>query len=248
MVMALLLPTAQAASPHTVQILEVYPAGDTVTLAPQDRVFVRLHYNTPSQTRLFVVPYYNGRPVPAFSDLSPTYTGSGEAVLWFSLSPGDRIDQVRVFVGNSHRVLADTRAVSMLALEFSEEGSSAHRVPPSWVPALPPADHNASSRSGEALVTVLMLAAFSLATFALFAPLWGLLRWQGRWRQAMMVPFVVMWGFVLLLALQALVDASTLGLLPLVILLVAAPCALFVTVVMIAHAVVHRRQHTAAAS
>ncbi len=223
---------------HAVEVLETYPPGRDVTLGPGEKFYVRIAWSTDSMTRIFLRPYRDGDEVRVLNSPSPRYDrGSGETVAWFSFTDADdSVDELRLFVGNSKHRLGATHAVAV------RSGAAAARPPaPAWVAELETAVVEATggppeppSDPDERWFKRFMLTVAGLALFGLLAPVWGVLRWRGRWRIAAAVPMVGMGLFVVFLLLTALFDPGSLGLLPLVVLLAAVPSSLFMVVLFLA--------------
>lgn len=240
LLLPLLLLLSAAAAPahagHEVEVLDTYPPGRTVTLGPGEKFYVRIAWSTDSMTRIFARPYLDGREVDAINSPSPRYEGSGETAAWFSLpDPDDRVDEIRIFVGNSKHRLGTVHKVSVAS------GTSTTAPAPAWVAALedqvvgatggPQPEPTAAEERG---FTGFMLAVAGLAVFGLVAPIWGFRRWHGRWRIAAAIPMAGMFLFVAFLLLTAVFDPGSLGLLPFVVLMAAVPSSLFMAILFIA--------------
>jgi hypothetical protein len=221
---------------HKVEVLDAYPHGRNVILDPGEKYYLRIAYSTDSMTRIFVQPYLDGREVRADTSPSPAYKGSGETAVWFSLpDPDDRVDEVRIFVGNSKRRLGAAYEVSIAS------GTGAAAAAPAWVAE---SEHRVVDAIGgpqpkptaaeERWFTGFMLFVAGLAVFGLVAPIWAFRRWRGRWRNAAAIPMVGMGLFVVFLLLIAMFDPGSLGLLPLVVLMGAVPGSLFMAILFIA--------------
>ena len=238
MLLLLLPAAAPAQTDHRVEVLETYPPGPQVVLGPGEKFHVRVAWSTSSMTRIFLRPYRDGREVRALNSPSPRYDrGSGETAVWFSFAgPDDSVDEIRLFVGNSGHRLGARHAVDV------RSGAVVARPPaPAWVaelessvleatggPSAPPTNPD------ERWFNAFLPAVAGLALFGLAAPVWGVVRWRGRWRIAAAVPMAGMGLFAAFLLLTALFDPGSLGLLPLVVLLAAVPSSLFMVVLFLA--------------
>src|SRR3546814_12607509 len=61
-------------------------------------------YTTLFRSRSWARPWFQGREVAAGSNPSPRYdAGSGEALGWFFLDPGQQVDEVRIRAGDGSR-------------------------------------------------------------------------------------------------------------------------------------------------
>lgn len=210
-------PPAYAAT--TVRLLETYPQGDDIEVAPNQNVYLRIAYATDSPTRIWVRPYLHGQPASAGSSPSPGYSGSGELLAWFFLmQDAGEVDEVRVTAGDGS--VDGTRPVAAWPLHArASRAASAPAVEPEWVATLraqaqtaarearvaaASAPHAASGLGDAVLLGGFFLAVPVLGLFGLLAPLWGLWRWRGGWRLAAALPAVAM-GFVVL---RILVDTA----------------------------------------
>lgn len=231
--------SASAQTAHKVEVLDTYPPGRHVTLGPGEKFYVRIAWSTDTMTWIHARPYLDGREVRAWTSPSPRYDrGSGETAAWFSFTgKHDRVDEIRLFVGNSKKRLGAAYEVSV------ESGASATARPPApaWVaelesrvveatggPQEPPTASEVRGFGG------FMLVVAALAVFGLIAPIWGFRRWQGRWRIAAAIPMVGMGLFVAFLLLTAVFDPGSLGLLPFVVLMAAVPSSLFMAILLLA--------------
>lgn len=224
---------------HKVEVLDTYPPGGNVTLGPGEKFYVRIAWSTDSMTRIHARPYLEGKEVRAWTSPSPRYDqGSGETAAWFSFTgKRDRVDEIRLFVGNSKARLGAVHKVSV----ESSASATARPPAPAWVAELesrvveatggPQEPPTASEMRG---FTGFMLVVAGLAVFGLVAPIWGFKRWHGRWRIAAAIPMVGMGLFVAFLLLTAVFDPGSLGLLPFVVLMAAVPSSLFMAILFIA--------------
>ncbi len=239
--MVLLLSTAGAVAQgvHTVEVVDTWPPGAQVSLAPGGKFYLRIAWSTDSMTRIHARPWLEGREVAAWTSPSPRYDrGSGETVAWFSFdSAGMRADEVRIFVGNSRPRLAAVHRVSLTSASTAAAAAPA----PAWVAELESRVVDATGGPREPpdpadgrWLDRFMLAVAALALFGLLAPLWGVVRWRGRWRIAAAVPMVAMGLFATFLLLTALFNPGSLNLLPLVVLMAAVPCSLFIAALFLA--------------
>lgn len=224
---------------HEVEVLDTYPPGRHVTLGPGEKFYVRIAWSTDTMTRIHARPYLDGREVRAWTSPSPRYDqGSGETAAWFSFTgKHDRVDEIRLFVGNSKTRLGAVHEVSI------ESGASAAARPPApaWVAELESRVVEATggpqeppTASEERWFGGFMLVVAALAVFGLVAPIWGFKRWRGRWRIAAAIPMAGMGLFVVFLLLTAVFDPGSLGLLPFVVLMAAVPSSLFMAILFIA--------------
>lgn len=234
----------------TVEVVEAWPAGSTVELAPNQNYYVRLAYTTDVPVRIWARPYYRGREVDAGSHGSSLVEDSGETFGWFFLpDPDQRVDEVRINVGRgvdpvaSHRV----EVVSMRAARAPVTSE------PAWVAAnrelakqreLAEVERMASEPMGRfeaLLVGGLMGVGPLLGLLALVAPFLAIWRWRGGWRLAAALPLVVM-GLVLLnIIVGVVIDPPSHNLWPLELLMVAIVGLVWIGVLALARLFVARR-------
>lgn len=225
---------------HQVEVLETYPPGDRVELAPGQEFHLRLAYTADPFARIFARPYLHGREVSANASPSPAYRGTGETTVWFSFVDADaRADEVRIFVGNSSGLKrpALVRRVSIVG------SANAGALPPApaWVATLKGNVEVATGGPQQPLIKsdrtglrMFMAVMFGIGVFGLVAPAWCFRRWRGRWRIAAAVPMVAMFLFVAFLLLTAVFAPDSLGLFPFVVLMVAVPCSLAIVAMFVA--------------
>lgn len=209
-----------------VQVLETWPAGDSVALDRNQNFYLRLHYTTDQPVHIWVRPYFRGEPAQAGSNPSRVYrAGSGEALGWFFLDPGARVDEVQIRVGDGS--IKGTHVVTTLPVTVTTNGEPAPSVsPPAWVTTLGAADKAAQDAAYQkamntpvtggdvALVSSFMLAMFALGLLGIAWPAWGLWRWRGGWRIAAAVPAVVMAFVVLRILADTAIDPASHNLWP----------------------------------
>lgn len=227
-------------SRHQARVVEAWPRGPEVILAADQKLYVRIDYRTDSMTRIFVQPYLDGEPVQAWTSPSPRYEGQGETVAWVAFTePGRRADEIRVFVGNSRRALADRFRVEASSRAIANDPGQA----PEWVGRLetqleaqtggpqPAPGHDAG---GGGAATGLMAGVVALFVLAVGMSIHAVRHWQGRWRIAAAVPVAGLGVFTAGLLLVALFNPSSLGLLPFVVLMGAGPAAAYMVVLVAA--------------
>lgn len=215
----------------TVEVVEAWPAGSTVELAPNQNYYVRLAYTTDVPVRIWARPYYRGREVDAGSHGSSLVEDSGETFGWFFLpDPDQRVDEVRINVGRgvdpvaSHRV----EVVSMRAA----------RAPVTSEPASVAANRELAKQ--RELAEVERMASEPMGRFEALlvgglmgvGPLLGLLG---------LLPLVVM-GLVLLnIIVGVVIDPTSHNLWPLELLMVAIVGLVWIGVLALARLFVARR-------
>lgn len=227
-----------------VSIGDLEPADRSV-LAPGAAVHVLMHYQTEFPVRLWARPYANGSEVPAQSNASPTYTGAGEALGWFSLIEPGVVDEIRINAGGGDPYREWQVTSLPVKLEWSAAGQRA-AAQPAWVDDLRQKQieemHSQSQqRAGESggALDGLMLAGFVVLVGGALVggialPLRGAMRWRGGWRIAAFAPLGLM-GFVILrIVIDTAIDPTSHNLWPFEILMFGAVALAIIGALMVA--------------
>src|SRR3546814_19617343 len=83
-----------------VEVVEAWPAGDAVTIGTNQNYYLRIAYRTDEPAHIWARPWFQGRELATGSHPSPEYeAGSGEALGWFFIDPGQQVDEVRIRAG-----------------------------------------------------------------------------------------------------------------------------------------------------
>ena len=203
-------PMGGAHAATEVQVVETWPSGDDVTLARNQKFYLRLAYDTDNPVGIWVTPYFQGEPVNVGSSPSQTHSGRGETFVWFFFMQGGReVDEVRVTAGDGST--ADTPVVAVWHghVAGGSEAAGPQAQQPAWVAEMSARAEAAQEQAyGEsmsrptsagdmALVSGFMVAMLGLGLFGFAAPAWGVWRWRGGWRIAAAVPAAIM-AFVVL--------------------------------------------------
>lgn len=237
---------APARAATTAEVLASDPAGAEVALGRNQNFYLRLGYATDEPTHLWVRPYFRGEEVAAGTNPSRLYSGSGEALGWFFLmSPGDRVDEVRVLAGDGSR--DGNRPVAVLRVRVVGTGAPAvAAAAPDWLTELrardEAADREARARAAAtppsapelALFAGFMLAVLAVGCGGVAASAWALWRWRGGWRIAAALPAGVMAFVILRIALDTARDPTSHNLWPFEILYAGAPCAVALAALFVA--------------
>ncbi|MGB8377203.1 MAG: hypothetical protein WCE70_01865 [Rhodanobacteraceae bacterium] len=164
--------------------------------------------------------------MPAGSNPSRSYGGSGEALGWlFPMQSVDQVDEIRISAGDD-----STRGTQVLATYpveiFASEDAPSERSRPAWVTALSALDGNAQRDAYEkamntpatpgevALFGVFMLLVGAIGLGAFAAPAWALWRWRAGWRVAAAVPAALLTFVVLRIVVETGTDPTSHNLWP----------------------------------
>jgi hypothetical protein len=209
-------PVTPAFATTSVKVLATDPPGDTLTLGRNQNFYLRLGFDTDEPVHIWTQPFFQGAPVAVGSNPSSTYTGSGEALGWFFfLQPGSEVDEIRIRAGNGTD--RGTLVVATYPVRISAgDQPSAATSEAAWVPVLRAREQAAQRQAYEQRMNTpvsagdrlfssgFMLLALGLGLAGFGAPVWALLRWQGAWRIAAMLPA----GLMAFVVLRLLLDTS----------------------------------------
>lgn len=232
----------------TVSVLETFPSGDDVVLGGNQSFYLRLEYRTDTSVRIWVQPYFRGKPADAGSNPSQTYTGTGEAFGWFFLMrPGDEVDEVRIKAGDGS--LERTPVVATLRVHVVGGDAPAQAREPDWVTEKKSQVAEAERRDYQArmntpltggdmaLVGGFMLAVAVVGLGVIVLPVWALRRWRGGWRLAALAPTAAIAFVALRLVIDVSRDPTSHNLWPFEILMTGVPCLVVLVVLAIARKV-----------
>jgi hypothetical protein len=205
---AWLIATPPAEAESSARVTAVHPSS-SAALGRNEQLWLRIEYETDDPIGLWARPYRNGVEVrQAMSNASLKYTGSGEALGWFSLvEPGD-VDEVRIIAGGGKPYREWEIARRAVALHWTDRPATSD-APPAWVEELRAAEkvryrQDAERRANEptsatdtAIAGGFMLIVLALVITGIGVPIWTVWKWHGVWRIAAAVPAAVI-GFVVL--------------------------------------------------
>jgi hypothetical protein len=210
----------------TVEVLDTFPSGDTVTLNRNEVFYIRLHYSTDRPIEIWARPYFHGKPVNAGSNGSFWYTDSGEALAWFFLQPGSgAVDEIRVTAGDGSG--SGTALVRSYSVQI--EGSNVQGTvegKPEWLTSLKARDavrqreayearmKTPTSAGESAGIVTAVFGMLALGALGLIMPLRAMWRWRGGWRVAAVVPAALMGFVVLRLIIGTTIDPTSHNLWP----------------------------------
>lgn len=230
---------AMATEPHaTVSISEVDPVDGTM-LHSNDQVYVRIHYSADVPIKLWIRPYAFDKEVPAYTNASTVHpAGEGDALGWFECTQVCEVHSIHIQVAtaDSGRPFLDQPNGDYY---FTWDGIPGERhSPASWVKPMQDAEAVRQKQAYDAYMAqplgksgvfaLILFAAMLLA--ALFVcvvwPLYGLIKWQGKWRWLASAPLVLTVLKTLSISVDLARDPTSHNLLPfeyLIIGVIAAP-------------------------
>src|SRR5690606_34519735 len=207
-----------------VEVVETWPPGDAVTIGSSQNYYLRIAYRADEPVHVWARPWFQGREVATGSNPSPEYAaGSGEALGWFFLEPGQQVDEVRIRAGDGSP--DRTRQVASLRVRVAA-GATTAAAEPAWVAQLKAQADEAMERDRQAranqpdsfgdkvLFGGIMLALPLLGLLALGLPAWALWRWRGGWRLAPAAPAALMAFVVLRVVVGVAIDPTSHNLWP----------------------------------
>jgi hypothetical protein len=210
----------------TVEVLDTFPSGDTITLNRNESFYLRLHYTTDRPVEIWARPYFRGKPVNAGSNGSFRYTDSGEALGWFFLqSDAGAVDEIRIMAGDG----SSSGTALVLSYPVHVEGSNVQGTvegEPQWLASLKARDAARQREAYEARmktpisagesagIVALVWGMLALGAFGLILPLRAMWRWRGGWRVAAAVPAALMGFVVLRLIIGTTIDRTSHNLWP----------------------------------
>lgn len=237
-----LLAAAPAGAGTEVRIVDTWPRGDEVTVAPNQTFYLLLAYDSDRPVHLWARPFWHGSPVDAGSNPSRLYSGSGEALAWFFLwRPGQQVDEVRITAGDGTRGGSPLVAVWRGQLR-AEAGAREPPDAPEWLAQLNERERAAQradderrmseplSASDAALGMGFMWTVLALLLIGLAAPVWALWRWRGGWRLLAALPALWMAFVLLRILIGVWIDPTSHNLWPFEILISGGACALVIGV------------------
>lgn len=192
-----------------VEVIGTWPAGDSVTLGPNQNFYLHLRYTSDQPVQIWAQPYFEGKQTDAGSNPSRVYpAGSGEPLGWFFLMQRDgQVDEVRISAGDGSP--DGTHVIATYPVSIANSDDAAQASPqPAWVTNLDAADAAAQRADYEkrmntpttaadvAFFSAFMLTVAALGILGFAWPAWGVWRWRGGWRLVSAVPLAIV-GFVL---------------------------------------------------
>lgn len=223
---------AQPAGPAvTVEVVEAWPAGERVEIAPNGAWYLRMRYSTDTPVRIWVRPYFEGEQVSTATHGSPLHEGSGETSGWFRLDrPWQRVDEVRISIGDGSR---HSREVLRHRVHIVADPDAAAAGPePAWIEENRERNRERDRVDRErpqdegGLLSSLFASAFVMAIPAIgilgvLLPVLAWRRWSGGWRIAAALPLVAMGLMVLVILVGVAFDPTSHNLWPLTLMVIA---------------------------
>lgn len=243
----LLLCTVSARAEVTVEVLDTFPAGDTVRLGPNQSFYLHLRYQSDQPLRIWARPLFQGSPAAAGTNPSRIHpAGSGEVLGWFFLSDQDaRVDEVQITAGDGSPDGTALVAIYPVAV-IGTRNPVPEAAAPAWLGELRQQELDAQRAAYEEAMntppdatSILLFNGFMLAMFAcgilgLVGPAWCIWRWQGGWRLAAAVPGAIMALFVLRLLVDAARDPTSHNLWPFEVLMVGGLSTVIIGILLVA--------------
>lgn len=210
-------------------------------LGRNENFSLHLRYESDHPVRIWVQPYFQGRPVNAGSNPSREYAaGSGEAIGWFFLFQEDaQVDEIRIRAGDGST--RGTSVVSTYPVEIIGSGQAPEkRSAVDWVNRLNALDAAAQREDYEKrmntpvtaedtmLFSGFFLAVLGIGFLGFAAPAWAVWKWRGGWRIAAAIPAATMAFVVLRIVFDGAMDPTSHNLWPFEILMAGAASVGFV--------------------
>lgn len=230
-----LLVLSSAEAKVEVRLLETFPPGQDIRVAPGANIYLRIAYAMDTPVKIWVKPYLDGKPANAGSSPSPLYSGEGEMLGWFfPMQEGVLADEVRVVAGDGS--YANTPEIARWPLQVRTDQGARAGAEPAWVSSMRAEAAAAEKKAfderesepvgiGDALLFGgFMLVMAAVGVIGLVWPVLAWRRWQGGWRIAALVPAAWI-GFVILrIIVGGLLDPTSHNLWPFEILMTGASC------------------------
>lgn len=198
-------PAAALSTSAEVRIVDTWPPAEDGYLPRNQSFHVRLAYRSDTPVGIWLRPMYQGQSANAGSNPSARYVGEGEALGWFFLmQPGDKVDEIRVVVGDGSGLGRGDRVAATLPVNLTGSSTPAEATPPEWVTRLKAEAEAAAaearrqaaqqpmSATESGLTVAIVVLGLLLCLGSVLLPIWGLWRWRGGWRLAAAVPALVM--------------------------------------------------------
>jgi hypothetical protein len=225
----------------TVSIVETDPESPA-TLHGTDNVYVHVHYSASAPIRIWVRPYLQGHTAGAMTMGSPVYpAGEGEAFGWFAFRGAGQADSIHLQVATERSGYPFTEQA--FAADFSWDGApGAWHEPAAWVVPFreqeKQREKDAYQRyanqplgvAGGLAVAVFGILVLTAVVVCSVWPIWGLLRWQGKWRALAAVPLVFVGLWVVKDIVEISADPSSHNLLPFELIEAAVVVAIFMSI------------------
>jgi hypothetical protein len=221
----------------TATLVETDPVSPAA-LHGNDNVYVHFHYVASAPASIWVAPYSHGQKVSAITSGSPPYpAGVGEGFAFFACNQACSVDSIHF--QSAPQGSGYPSADQSVPVDFSWDGAPGQwHTPAAWVKpfqdqeaAREKAAYNAYMSAPLGASGVLSLIVFGLMLLGALLvlviwPVYGLIRWQGKWRWLAAAPLALTLLKTFSIGSDLARDPSTHNLLPfeyLVIGVIAAP-------------------------
>jgi hypothetical protein len=191
-----------------VKVVGTDPAAET-SLGRDQPFYVRIEFSTDEPINIWARPYFKGKAIErAKFNASHKYSGTGQALGWFSLDGPSEVDEVHIILGGG-KPWREWVAVRYPVKIAGTGLAPALRTNASWVDELRRETEVAQRREFENRINEIasagdfvfmsgfMLLMLSLLLAGFGAPAWAWYKWRGGWRIAALAPALLM-AFVVL--------------------------------------------------
>jgi hypothetical protein len=224
-----LLPSPSSASPSiALAILDTDPASPA-TLHNGDTVYLRIEYSSDVPLRIWVEAYQHGKPAAAgaMTNPSPVYpAGEGEAFGWFAFRGTATVDQIHLQAAPASARRTPTVDEPEPA-NFTWDGQpGAMHERAAWVgswqkkqAAAEQQDYDHYMKTPLGVAGDIALVVFGILVMGALAacflwPVWGLIRWRGKWRALAALPLLLVGWHTLTIITDLSADPTSHNLLP----------------------------------
>ena len=183
-------------------LVETDPASPAV-LYGNDNVYVRFHYVSNAPVSIWVTPYSNGQKVGAITSGSPPYpAGEGEGFAFFACNQACRVDSIHFQAapqGSGYPSIDQSAPV-----DFAWDGAPGRwHTPATWVKPFQDKEaqrqkqvydaYMAQPLGASGVATIIVFGAMLLGALSVCViwPLYGLIKWRGKWRWLAVAPLAL---------------------------------------------------------
>jgi hypothetical protein len=232
-----------------VSVAATHPAAET-SLGRDEPFYIRIEFSTDEAINIWARPYFQGKAIERTKfNASSKYSGTGQALGWFSLDGPSEVDEIRIILGGGkpwREWVAVRHPVKIVGTGLPP----APRTKPPWVDELLRETEAAQRQEYEkrmnepasagdfVFISGFMLVMLGLLIVGLAAPAWAWWRWRGGWRVAATLPAALMAFVVLRIILDTARDPTAHNLWPFEILMFGAISLVIIGALAIARGVI----------